>query len=395
MMKHFLIEPNCGLVKVLLLFDAGKIYEQKRAIAELTARMLKKGTSTQSELEISSRLAFFGTDFSSYATTEYLTVQFNCQPVHLHEILDLVLHCIYDAHFVQADLDLIKSRQIEKIKQDEKTSDFYADKLLFNHLFEKGSPYGYTTEIADIESTTLDECQRFYLQQIRSKAPRTFFLAGDITSEQIQYVESKIRSLKKEIINRPTVAFQLFKNPSKLIEESIFPENPQSSVRLGKVLPIENLAQFLTVELLNMALGGGITSELNKILRQKKGYTYGAHSSFEKYRGLSAWIISFETSKNYVTPCLKEIKKIFERLKNKSYLDTIIDQAKKNMESSIDRASDGTLNSIMIYVMYFKLGLEMNEIDDLKKQIWSISSEEILAIAEKELHYEDFIKVVV
>ncbi len=59
------------------------------------------------------------------------------------------------------------------------------------------------------------------------------------------------------------------------------PGAAQSELRVGRVAAARSTPDFHTLGVLNTALGGAFVSRINLKLREEKGYTYGARSSFE------------------------------------------------------------------------------------------------------------------
>jgi zinc protease len=59
-----------------------------------------------------------------------------------------------------------------------------------------------------------------------------------------------------------------------------FPNAKQSQLRVGHLAPAYTHPDFFGATVMNYKLGGSFNSTLNMILREEKGYTYGARSSF-------------------------------------------------------------------------------------------------------------------
>jgi predicted Zn-dependent peptidase len=58
------------------------------------------------------------------------------------------------------------------------------------------------------------------------------------------------------------------------------PGAPQSVIRIGRIGVERTTNDYYAIEVMNTILGGAFTSRLNQNLREDKGYTYGAFSSF-------------------------------------------------------------------------------------------------------------------
>ena len=56
---------------------------------------------------------------------------------------------------------------------------------------------------------------------------------------------------------------------------------PQSEIRIGyPAIPYDGTGEYFKATAMNYILGGAFNSRINMNLRENKGYTYGARSSF-------------------------------------------------------------------------------------------------------------------
>jgi zinc protease len=85
------------------------------------------------------------------------------------------------------------------------------------------------------------------------------------------------------------------------------PGAPQSEVRVGHVGLAWGMPDVPAGVLLDMVLGGSFTSRLVQNLREKHGYTYGAHSLFELWRAAGPFAVSSAIRTDVTGPALKEI----------------------------------------------------------------------------------------
>ena len=63
------------------------------------------------------------------------------------------------------------------------------------------------------------------------------------------------------------------------------PGAAQSELRMGHVSVARSTPDYHKLVTLNMVLGGQFVSRINMNLREEKGYTYGARTSFEFRKG--------------------------------------------------------------------------------------------------------------
>jgi zinc protease len=69
------------------------------------------------------------------------------------------------------------------------------------------------------------------------------------------------------------------------------PGAPQSELRIGHVAAPRTTPDYHALVVANMVLGGQFTSRINMNLREEKGFTYGARTSFDFRRGPGPFVL--------------------------------------------------------------------------------------------------------
>jgi zinc protease len=90
------------------------------------------------------------------------------------------------------------------------------------------------------------------------------------------------------------------------------PGAAQSVISIGQVGVARDNPDYFPLQVMNTLLGGAFTSRINMNLREDKGYTYGARSSFSYRRGAGPFTASAgvqtAVTKESVIEFLKEIR---------------------------------------------------------------------------------------
>jgi zinc protease len=89
---------------------------------------------------------------------------------------------------------------------------------------------------------------------------------------------------------------------------------PQSELRLGHVAVARTSPDYHALVTLNLVLGGQFVSRINTNLRERKGYTYGARTSFDFRRGPGPFVlhasVQSEATVDAVREALRELRDI-------------------------------------------------------------------------------------
>jgi len=84
------------------------------------------------------------------------------------------------------------------------------------------------------------------------------------------------------------------------------PGAAQSELRIGHVGLPRSTPDYHALVLLNMALGGQFVSRINMNLREDKGYTYGARTSFDFRRGPGPFLLQVSVQTAVTADAIRE-----------------------------------------------------------------------------------------
>ena len=81
---------------------------------------------------------------------------------------------------------------------------------------------------------------------------------------------------------------------------------PQSELRIGHVAVSRSTPDYHALLVCNMVLGGQFVSRINMNLREDKGYTYGARTSFDFRRGAGPFVLSASVQSDATAAAVRE-----------------------------------------------------------------------------------------
>jgi zinc protease len=84
------------------------------------------------------------------------------------------------------------------------------------------------------------------------------------------------------------------------------PGAAQSELRLGHVATSRTTPDYHALLVLNMVLGGQFVSRINLNLREEKGFTYGARTSFDFRRGLGPFVLQASVQTEATAAAIRE-----------------------------------------------------------------------------------------
>jgi zinc protease len=278
------------LVTVLLLVKKGASSEEpsKAGLANLTASMLTKGTTTRTATQIAEEIEFLGGSINSGATWNSSNVAVTVTSDKLEQAVSILADVVLNPAFKQEELDLLRSQALDgltyNLKQPGFLATYVASKFSFSEHPAEGTP-------ASLAGITREDVVGFHRTHFDPRNTVLIF-TGDVTSAKASSLAEKVFGGWKSGANASgakatastakggaAASAPLFK---RLLVIDL-PNSGQASVNFVKPVSTgrtQGSKAYYPASVLNSLLGGGYSSRLNQEIRIKRGLSYGAGSSF-------------------------------------------------------------------------------------------------------------------
>jgi zinc protease len=193
------------------------------------------------------------------------------------------------------DFNRVRDLRLNRLVQLRDLAPALADRA-FASLLYADHPYGHLpigTE-ASLQSLTLEDVARFHAAMF-VPSRMTIVAAGAASHDEL--AESVAAAFDSW---QPSAAATRAPDPSLLPAPSLprerialvhRPAAAQSELRIGHIGVSRGTPDYHALLVLNMVLGGQFVSRINMNLRENKGYTYGARTSFEFRRGAGPFVL--------------------------------------------------------------------------------------------------------
>lgn len=320
---HCLAGSGQPVVKLEIIFKAGKWYEPSAGISYLTAKMLLEGTTYRNAKQIAETIAFYGASIDCSQGFDRSNVTLYCLSKHLSKLLPLVNEILTSPSFPQEEFNLLKSRTIQNISIEKQKTSYLATAALTRNIYGEGHPYVSGMDETNLASIEIDQVKSFF-QSNYNFPEAEIILAGDYAEVDRQ----EVAALFGHITSTPPQAIGV-RLPAQASLKTIIdlPDKLQSSIRIGRRWPLKNHPDFGKLALVNQILGGYFGSRLMKNIREEKGFTYGIFSSVSAKEQDSLFYIgtdvNYEKAEETISEVLKEIRILKEDLVSEEELQTV------------------------------------------------------------------------
>jgi zinc protease len=180
---------------------------------------------------------------------------------------------------------LAKSRVINTLKRNEASPDYLASTTLNKLIFGENNILAIETSgtEATVSSITLDDLKSFYNGNFSPSVSR-LLIAGDLDQQR---VVTAFEGLSQKGLSTD-VTLPAMKIPEAPEKSAIYfvdvPGAKQSVIAIGAPSIPRTDPDYYPAYVANYKLGGSFNGIFNLILREEKGFTYGARSNLSGYK---------------------------------------------------------------------------------------------------------------
>ena len=385
---------NLGLqevVKIEIVFQAGRPFETTRLASRATGSLIKEGTFSLSSAEIAEKVDFFGGSISTPSGMDTSNVVLQCLTKHFNQLLPLFAEMIQTPAFSQKELDTFIENNIQGLQVELSKSDIVAYRQITENIFGKEHPYGYNSDemlYRNLQRSSLVE----HHEANYHAGNCTIFISGKINDEMLKSLNiyfGKMPKKEKKVILPSVISTK----PTQVFIEK--KDSSQTAISIGRRLFPRNHEDFNAFFVLNTILGGYFGSRLMENIREEKGYTYNIYSTSEPMLYDGYFYISTEVGNEYLAATKEEIYKEISILQNDLVDKKELKMVKNYLLGNILTMVDGPLNVAEIVKSYVTEGLPYSNFENIVDVIRAISSEQLRDLACKYLQKDDLWEVVV
>jgi len=253
----------------------------KNGTATLTAELLDAGTETRDALALSESVEFLGASLTFRGGLDGAYGTLLTLSGHLGEGIALFADALSRPVFPADQFERLRRQRLTMLLQQKDRPASLATSVFMRRIFPEQHPYG--TDAAGTEATvaglTRNDVLGFYADYYGPQNT-TLIVVGDVTpGAALPLLEDALGSwtAHAQSAHGPLPPERAVRPGIYLIDR---PGAPQSEIRVGRPALPRNTTDFFPATVLNRVLGGQFSSRINMNLRERRGYTYGAHSSF-------------------------------------------------------------------------------------------------------------------
>ena len=265
-------------------------------LAELTADLLPKGTTTRSATEIAAEVEAAGGSLKSKTTYDGTGLTLTVLADQLAATLPIMADVARHPAFAPEEIERLRRQKLDDLsvalKQPGDLAAFAAAPLVFG-----AGPYGHDEggTPKSLKTISRADLQAAYAQAFRPSGA-ILVLTGDIEPEAgFALAEKTFGDWTSATAPPPfeTAPPPVPTKPRVLVID--LPAAGQAAVELAAPTIGRDDPRYYAVRAVNAVLGGGYSARLNEEVRVKRGLSYGAGSRIDARRGAGLFTASAQT----------------------------------------------------------------------------------------------------
>ena len=284
----FSVSDEIPTVVVSLSFKGGKMLEQndlsKIGLTGLFTEMMGEDTKKHTSEEMTVLLEKLGSSIDVYAGLDKISVNIRSLKKNLNATLDLLEERLLMPKFTEEAFDRIKNQNIENLKNAKTRANYVASVAFEKVIYGKDNILGLPSSGTEtsLKNIALADIENYYTKYV-SRDGLEVVVVGNLTDAESNLILNRFKKLPTAKVTLPAIPKPAVNVGGKIIYLVDVPKAAQTEFRIGYVtgLVYDATGEYYKNGLINYPLGGAFNSRVNLNLREDKGWTYGARSSFD------------------------------------------------------------------------------------------------------------------
>jgi zinc protease len=328
------------LTTLRLSVPGGRAYETAgtAGISSLVAELMAEGTHALTTTELTDELDELGADLRIRAGDDEITITLSALDRHRERAAELLADLVLTPRLDPADFGRLKKQRLAAI-------DARGDNILliaqdaWNRVMRGAdSPLGRPAlgtrdAIERLTHADVVDYQRRAVAPGRSR----LLVVGDLDEAEVRRLFARVTASWRPAagdFGEPTESAAALEPRVYLVDK---PGAAQSEVRVGHPSVTSLDPDWYPLEVLNYVLGGSFSSRINLNLREDKGYTYGARSTFRGGRRAGPFAASSSVHTEVTRAALVELIGELERIREGVTDDELAFAKRANRQSLLRR----------------------------------------------------------
>ena len=326
------------VLRVELVWDAGRPYERQKLVSGATADLLLEGTQRRTAGEVEAFFEQYGTALTLPDLMDTSNLAVSTTLKHAAAVLPAMAETVAEPAFTEASFRRFLKRRRQRLREGLSDNDTLAFRLITEATFGSDHPYGYNGYAADYDKLTL-EAVRDHHRRLLHAGNATLMVAGHLTPA----VEALLDRSFGQLPGGPAVAAPTLPPPPAAPRtlQVIRPRAQQTMIRRSRRGVDIRAEDYGGLVVLDTIFGGYFSSRLMRNIREEKGYTYGIESELDTYRFDGSFGVSADVANENLDAVRHEIDVEIDKLLQHPVPTAELDMVRAYLAGGLSMELDG------------------------------------------------------
>lgn len=276
-------QDEIPMVTFSLVIEGGHLLDdiEKNGVANLMSGIMMEGTANKTPEELEEEIDLLGANINMYTTNESIVIRGNTLTRNLEKTMDLITEILLEPRWDEEELIRLKTKTINEIERAEANPTAVSNKVFNRILYGDDHIFSHPISgtVESVKAITMEDLKEFYTKYF-SPTISSFQIVGKMNKKMaLDDLKALENRWAAQDVNIPQYSIANTRNTASLYFVDI-PEAKQSVINIGYISMPRTDDNYYPAEVMNYKLGGSFSGNVNLILREEKGYTYGARTGF-------------------------------------------------------------------------------------------------------------------
>lgn len=348
-------------------------------VSHFLEHVVFKGTGKRSADQIKQQVEGVGGSLNAFTSEEYTCFLAKCAKRNFAEVFDVLADMTRDASLREDDIRKERTVIMEEIKMTQDQPSQMVDELLTEILWRGhalGRPIAGTLET--VGGMSRDEIHG-YMKRYYEPGLMTVAASGDITQAELVRIARKHFGRDRRGLGKSEIPYRERQDAPRT--KFVTKKTEQTHLSLGLPSFEREHPDGYALEILNVILGGNMSSRLFSEVREERGLAYEIGSGVRKYRETGAFSVDAGVDHQKAPEALKVILAELAKTARKPVPPGELKRAKDFFLGQLDLALENSM-SRMLWIGESAVSLgRCRTYEEVLRRVRAVSAADIRRVA--------------
>jgi zinc protease len=359
---------------------------EMKGLANVAAQLMREGSVTLSSKQIAEQMDLMAASIGASAQNNLMSAAYSMSGLsdNFDKWFALGMDVFLHPSFPADEWAKLKQRTLLGLRQQRTNPSFLASERFSKSVFGDRPQAMISATPATIEAIDPEAMKKWHDERL---APQNTVLGivGDITpAEILPKLKAAFASWKKTSYT-PVQPPDAPPNPELQVSIVNRPGSVQTNIVMGNVGISRRSPDYFAMTVMNQVLGAGSSARLFNNLREDKGYTYGAYSSFAALMNPGPWQASSEVRTGVTEGAMREFFNELKRIRDEKVPTKELEEKERTVVAGFALSLESPVNLLNNITQRKIYNLPEDYWDTYPAKISAVTADDVQRVARKYL----------